>query len=55
MAFGLGVLGLAPAAFWAMTPAELAAAMRGRQGHVPSGVPARGDLDAMMQRFPDMR
>lgn len=53
MAFGLGVLGLAPEVFWKMTPAELAAAVRGRQGVARSGPPARADLETMMQRFPD--
>jgi uncharacterized phage protein (TIGR02216 family) len=32
MAMGLGLLGLAPGAFWAMTPVELDAAIRGRFG-----------------------
>lgn len=53
MAFGLGVLGLAPAMFWAMTPKELAAAVRGRVGPVGAGHPARADLAQMMDRFPD--
>ena len=35
MAAGFGLLGLAPAAFWAMTPRELAAALRGRFGPAP--------------------
>ena len=30
MAAGLGTLRLPPAVFWAMTPKELAAALRGR-------------------------
>lgn len=57
MAFGLGVLGLAPQAFWAMTPAEVTAALRGRFGEQgASDAPmARRDLDALMQRFPDQR
>jgi len=53
MAAGLGLLGLAPAAFWAMTPRELAAALRGRLGAGGSAPPSRTDLAAMMRRFPD--
>ena len=50
---GLGVLGLDPAAFWRMTVKELEAALCGRFGPGPGTPLARGDLDAMMQRFPD--
>ncbi|MBU1212958.1 MAG: phage tail assembly chaperone [Alphaproteobacteria bacterium] len=54
MAAGLGLLGLPPAVFWAMTPCELAAAIRGRLGVDPSPSPLRrGDLENLMQRFPD--
>jgi uncharacterized phage protein (TIGR02216 family) len=53
MAMGLGLLGLAPAAFWAMTPRELAAAIRGRLGPRTEAAPSRADLAAMMTRFPD--
>lgn len=54
MAAGLGALGLAPATFWAMTPRELDAALRGRFGRqVSQGAPTRGDLEALMARFPD--
>ena len=50
--FGLGVLRLSPAAFWSMTPRELAAAIRARRGE--AGVPVdRQTLQALMQRFPD--
>ena len=52
MSFGLGVLGLAPAVFWAMTPRELDAALRGRLG-LPSLAPSRSALDALMQAYPD--
>jgi len=55
MAAGLGVLGLAPAAFWAMTPRELSAALRGRCGHASIAPPSRTDVRALMQRFPDQR
>lgn len=54
MAAGLGLLGLAPAAFWAMTPRELEAALRGRLGP-QAGVPplSRDDLNRLMREFPD--
>lgn len=55
MAIGLGVLGLAPALFWAMTPRELDAALRGRFGSgVTSGSLTRGELGRLMQQFPDV-
>ncbi len=54
MGLGLGVLGLAPKDFWAMTWRELEAAMRGRAGPMPIA-PSRADLGALMQRFPDSR
>jgi uncharacterized phage protein (TIGR02216 family) len=44
MAAGLGVLGLAPAAFWSMTPRELTAALRGRLGPMQAGPPAEKTL-----------
>ena len=48
---GFGLLRLAPAGFWAMTPIELRHAM----GWTPAGdgAPTRTALDALMQRFPD--
>jgi len=53
-AFGFAVMRLSPAEFWAMTPRELAAAMRafGHGAHAP---PGRAEMEAMMQRFPDVR
>jgi uncharacterized phage protein (TIGR02216 family) len=49
--FGLGVLKLAPDAFWRMTPRELACAIEAAGGH---GAPLeRADLEAMMKRYPD--
>lgn len=52
MQFGFGVLRLSPAAFWSMTPRELAHAIRALR--TPSVAPIeRGGLDALMQRFPD--
>jgi uncharacterized phage protein (TIGR02216 family) len=53
MAAGLGLLGLSPAAFWAMTPRELAAGLRGRSGPRPEAPPRKDDMQALMQRFPD--
>ncbi len=51
MAAGLGALRLSPAAFWAMTPRELAAALGvGFAGRI---APERGDLAALMRRYPD--
>ena len=52
MAAGLGVLRLAPDAFWRMTPRELAAALRGLSGDVVTA-PERADLLDLMRRFPD--
>ena len=49
MRLGLGVLKLAPQAFWAATPREMAAAFpRARRE-----VMARDGLAALMQMFPD--
>ena len=42
--------GLAPAAFWSMTPRELAAAL----GRSAAPGLARADLGALMRRFPDL-
>jgi uncharacterized phage protein (TIGR02216 family) len=54
MAMGLGVLALPPHVFWALTPKELDAALRGRfgKGSALSALP-RGEFDALMQQFPD--
>ena len=54
MEAGLGTLRLAPQIFWAMTPRELEAALRGvfgvaRQAHCMS----RADLLALMEACPD--
>lgn len=54
MAFALGVVGLSPGTFWAMTPKELAAVIRGRVGPAGSAHPTRADLGAMMAQFPDI-
>ncbi len=54
MATGLGLLGIPPHDFWAMTPRELAAAIRGRLGTAAQPQPlVRRDLDDLMHRFPD--
>ena len=52
MAFGLGVLRLAPKDFWSMTPRELFRAAEGVYGRA-AGPPARATLDALMRLFPD--
>lgn len=54
MALGLGVLGLAPPVFWAMTPKELEAAMRGRLGPQAFEAPlSRAGLAALIHAYPD--
>jgi uncharacterized phage protein (TIGR02216 family) len=53
MAAGLGLLCLPPAAFWAMTPKELAAALRALRGHTPDAPLPRAALAQLMTRFPD--
>ena len=55
MACGLGLLRLRPADFWAMTPRELALALKGAAGLLPvtGGSLHRADLDRLMHRFPD--
>jgi uncharacterized phage protein (TIGR02216 family) len=51
MALGMGCLRLAPDAFWAMSPAELRAALGGLgSGAEPLG---RGGLEALMAAHPD--
>ena len=52
MRFGFGVLRLSSEAFWQLTPRELAAAWAALAGE--RGVaPARGELETMMEQFPD--
>lgn len=54
MATGLGLLRLEPKAFWAMTPRELEAALKGLFGPIcVDRPPSRGDLAGMMVKFPD--
>ena len=50
--FGLGVLRLSPAQFWAMTPRELAFAIRAVRGTVLEPID-RIALDELMKQFPD--
>ncbi len=51
---GLAVtrLGLSPAAFWAMTPRELSAALAACSGAAPAPL-ERGNLLDLMRRYPD--
>uniref|UniRef100_Q07QC1 Phage tail assembly chaperone n=1 Tax=Rhodopseudomonas palustris (strain BisA53) TaxID=316055 RepID=Q07QC1_RHOP5 len=52
MRFGFGILQLSPAAFWSLTPRELACAIRARRGE--GGAPLdRAAFDQLMRRFPD--
>lgn len=52
--FGLGVLRLAPEAFWGMTPRELAHAVTALRG--PAVAPLqRSTLAELMTRYPDGR
>jgi uncharacterized phage protein (TIGR02216 family) len=54
IAAGLGLLRLAPAAFWSMTPRELEAALRGLLGPAQPEAPLpRSALAQMMTRYPD--
>jgi uncharacterized phage protein (TIGR02216 family) len=53
MAFGIGRLGLSPAAFWRATPRELSAAARGMNGGAIGAVMGRATLAALSARFPD--
>lgn len=53
MRFGLGVLRLPPAIFWAMTPRELAEAHAGISGRGAAKPIERQTLDALMALHPD--
>ncbi len=54
MIAGLGHLGLAPRDFWAMTPRELDAALRGHFGLAPAAIPlTQTTLRSLMRAFPD--
>lgn len=54
MAVGLTVLRLSPADLWRTTPREFAAALRPFPG-LGGDAPRRGELERLMQRFPDRR
>jgi uncharacterized phage protein (TIGR02216 family) len=51
--FGLGVLRLSPASFWAMTPRELALAITAVTG--ATAPLQRTELAELMTRYPDGR
>ena len=54
MEAGLGALRLPPPVFWAMTPRELDAALRGAFGpRVQTAALSRNDLAVLMQAYPD--
>lgn len=54
MIAGLGHLGLAPRDFWAMTPRELDAALRGHYRLGPAGASlTRRTLNSLLAAFPD--
>lgn len=54
MTAGLGTLRLSPPVFWAMTPRELDAALRGAFGVAPrTAAPSRTDLAGLMAAYPD--
>jgi uncharacterized phage protein (TIGR02216 family) len=56
MEAGLGRLRLPPAVFWAMTPRELEAALRGVFGISHRARPmSRADLAALMDLYPDQQ
>ncbi len=52
MTAGVRGLGLRPADFWALTPAELAFMMGEQEGRHAM---TRSTLDALVAQFPDMR
>ncbi|MEM7270531.1 MAG: rcc01693 family protein [Pseudomonadota bacterium] len=54
MRFGLGVMGLAPDQFWAMTPREFDAAVKGRLGQLGGAAPmSRAGFEALAEKYPD--
>jgi uncharacterized phage protein (TIGR02216 family) len=46
------LLGWRPEEFWSATPAELAAVLEAMAGPAEAGA-SRGDLERLMERFPD--
>jgi uncharacterized phage protein (TIGR02216 family) len=56
MTAGFGTLRLAPCDFWAMTPRELDAALRGAVGlTMPAPPMTQGDLAALIAAYPDSK
>lgn len=55
MTLGLGVLRLAPEAFWRMTPRELLAAVSGIADPGRGMPPGRAELDRLLRDYPDSR
>ncbi len=53
MQFGFGVLKLAPATFWALTPRELEAAVSAHGGAARALPLDRAALSRLMERYPD--
>lgn len=53
MALGLGVLRWSPTTFWRATPRELASAVEGFGGRLPSEPAGQADLRRLMAAFPD--
>ncbi len=53
MEAGLGTLRLPPPVFWAMTPRELEAALRGAFGVTRAMPMSRAELAALMEAYPD--
>jgi uncharacterized phage protein (TIGR02216 family) len=53
MEAGLGTLRLPPLVFWAMTPRELEAALRGAFGVTQARPMSRADLAVLMAAYPD--
>ena len=52
----VGVLGVAPTDFWALTPRECRAALHGyaeARGGRAAAPPSREEIEEMMRRFPD--
>lgn len=53
MQLGLGLLGLSPTQFWAMTPKELEAAISGLSGGDAGEPLSRSTLNDLLLQFPD--
>ncbi len=51
--FGFGILRLAPDAFWAMTPREIARAAEAIHGRSRPDAMGRQALDRLLREFPD--